>query len=157
MKKVVSCILPVVSLLLVWLAWCGLVVFGVWILGASDSALAQDRIPCKPGEVLSPDGRCLMPACPSDQVYDVEGGYCYVPIRECQPGRPCTVEQQEVSSKPGEICPPGSRCPFHITLPNMNCKPVRLQIEPACLKAEGCVPEPGVAASLLFTMLVKCS
>lgn len=39
---------------------------------------------------------------------------------------------------------------------HLNCKAVHIEIEPACLQAQGCTPEPGVAIALLFTLLVQC-
>lgn len=136
-------------------ALIGLAVF--LMFGAANSAQAQEPVPCKPGEVRLPDGRCLMPACPTGYALD-EDGNCVPLGPECQPGRPCYAEplRTQVPCKPGEVRTPDGRCLFPQPPLNLQCKPVHLQIEPACLKAEGCVPEPGVAASLLFTMLVKC-
>lgn len=175
--------------------WC---VF-LCLASGSGPVGAQIVVPCKPGEVLTPDGRCLMPACPPGYALDAQ--FNCVPLGpECLPGRPCYAEPQSrkvstatcgpgMAMSPDGICVPAPRdpeppciwrgnqcinpdgppcrpgeqqladgqCLVFSNMHNLNCKPVRLQIEPACLKSEGCVPEPGVAAALLFTMLVKCS
>jgi len=82
---------------------------------------------CKPGETLTQDGRCLLP---------IVGG--------------------EPVCKPGEVVVDG-RCLFPLHVPqNLHCKATQLYIEPACLQADGCYPDPAVGVSLLFTLLLKC-
>jgi hypothetical protein len=81
---------------------------------------------CKQAEILTQDGRCLMPAA------NIETG-----------------------CKTGEVVFDG-RCLFPLPPQNMNCKAVQLVIEPACLQAEGCLPDPAVGVSLMFALLVKC-
>lgn len=123
-----------------------------------DKVLIAQTTPCKPGEILTPDGRCLFPTCPPGQVYDYDGAFCFVPLPECQPGRPCSTEQlaaARVPCKPSEVFVNG-RCLLPEPLKNLTCKPVQLQIEPACLQAEGCTPEPGVAFAMLLTVVMSC-
>jgi len=71
----------------------------------------------------------------------------------CTPARvdtepPCIPPTVEIHGRCLLPAPPN---PQHL-----NCKAVHVEIEPACLQAQGCTPEPGVAIALLFTLLVQC-
>jgi hypothetical protein len=104
---------------------------------------ADAHVPCKAGEVRTPDGRCLMPACPPGQVYffSPEGNYCDVPLEECIPGRPCAAQQTFLQA---------------MTMSKV-CRPIHFEIELACLPSEGCEPSAATANTYTLTVMVKCS
>lgn len=125
---------------------------------------------CKPGEVLGNNGQCVFPAptpivsgepaCAGGQIID---GQCRMPIVGGEPVcRPGEFAYQGICVLPTPPCKPGEivyqgRCLAPLpTPPGLTCKAVQIAIEPACVQAQGCTPDPAVGIALLFTLLVQC-